>query len=245
MATAAPKPRAFNSERLFYLLMVAAILATVFVGFAPTFYLRGAVAPRVAILPLTPLIIIHGALFTGWVLLVTAQVSLVAIRRLDFHRRMGLVGLVMVTAMVVIGALVALDGVTRQSGRPGIAPLTWLAIPLLDMPVFAGLIGFALYKRRSPQTHKRLMLIAMIGLLAPSLGRMPWPEGTTLPVAIIGSLCVFLTPIVIRDIATLGKVHPATIGGSAWLIGSWFLRIAVWRSALWLAFAGWSASLVA
>jgi hypothetical protein len=244
MATLAPAPhtRAIRAERVFYSGMAIAILATVIFGFAPSFYLRGEIPAREPMLPLTPLIVVHGLLFSGWVLLFATQVSFVSARRLDLHRRMGAVGLVLVTAMLVVGTSVALGGVARHSGAPGIPPLSWLAVPLLDLPVFASLIALALYKRRTPQTHKRLMLIAMIGLLAPSLGRMPWPPGTILPLVIIGGLVAYLLPLAIWDVATRGRLHPATIGGGAFLIGSWIFRFAIWRSAVWLAFAGWAAS---
>ena len=172
MATLAPRARAIRVERLFYLGMAMAILATVIFGFAPSFYLRGEIAPRVPMLPLTPLIVLHGLLFSSWVLLFATQVGFVSARRVDLHRRLGPVGIVLVTAMLVVGTLVALGGVARHSGAPGVPPLSWLAVPLLDLPVFGTLIGLALYKRRVPQTHKRLMLIAMIGLLAPSIGRI-------------------------------------------------------------------------
>lgn len=244
MATLAPRARATRTERLFYLGMTLAIIATVFAGFAPSFYLRGEIAPRVPMLPLTPLIVTHGLLFTSWVLLFATQVSLVSARRIDLHRRLGAIGVMLFAAMLVVGTLVALDGVARQSGKPGIPPLSWLAIPLIDILMFAGMVGVALYKRRSPQTHKRLMLIAMIGLLAPSFGRMPWPPEAILPVVLIGSLLVYLAPLAIWDMATRRRLHPATIGGGAALIGSWILRFAIWRTAAWLAFAGWAASLV-
>lgn len=243
MATLAPRARAIRTERLFYLGMTVAIIATIFAGFAPSFYLRGEIAPRVPLLPLTPLIVVHGLLFTSWALLFATQVMLVSARRVDLHRRLGTVGIVLVAAMLVVGTLVALGGVARQSGAPGVPPLSWLAIPLLDLLVFAGIVGVALYKRRTPQTHKRLMLIAMIGLLAPSIGRMPWPPGAILPVVLIGSLLVYLAPLAIWDMATRGRLHPATIGGGVFLIGSWVLRFAIWRTAAWLAFAGWVTAL--
>lgn len=239
MATMAPCMRAIRSERFFYLGMAIAILAVVFTGFAPSFYLRGTIAARVPMLPLTPLVIAHGLLFSSWILLFMAQVGLVTAGRVDLHRRLGLLGFALVAAMIVIGTLAALNGVARHSGPPDIAPLTWLAVPLFDVPVFAGLIGAGLYNRRTPQTHKRLMLIAAIGMLMPASGRMPWPAGVPFPLIILATYGSFLTALVIWDISSRGKIHKATIGGGAYLIGSWVLRLLVWQTAGWLAFAGW------
>ena len=73
-----------RSERAFYLSMAALILLAVSVGFARSYYLRGLVGPPASPLaPLTSVIHIHGFLFTGWILLLTAQTSLVTAGRRD------------------------------------------------------------------------------------------------------------------------------------------------------------------
>src|SRR5690606_8463816 len=103
-------------------------------------------------------------------------------------------------------------GVHRASGPPMIPPLTFLAVPLLDVPVFALLIGGALAFRRTPQTHKRLMLIAMIGMMSPAIGRIPLPPPFVGPVAIFGVPDLFLLALIMFDLMTLGRVHRATMG---------------------------------
>jgi hypothetical protein len=66
--------------------IVAAL--TVFVGFAPTYFLKALFgAPS-----LSPLLHVHGLLFTSWIVLLAAQTALVAGRRTDVHRRLGLAG---------------------------------------------------------------------------------------------------------------------------------------------------------
>src|ERR1700739_5062988 len=67
-------------DRIFYSGMSVARAATVFVGFAPTFYLRfyfHAPTPSGAT-SLTRLAQLHGALFLSWVVLFFVQTSLVA-----------------------------------------------------------------------------------------------------------------------------------------------------------------------
>lgn len=244
MATRAPRARALHSERLFYFGMATAILVTIFAGFAPSFYLRGVLTPYAPIRAMSPLVLLHGLLFTGWVMLFAVQAGLISAGRVDLHRKLGVLGFFMVAAMIVVGTLAALHGVARHSGPPDVAPLVWLAVPLVDVPVFGGLIGAALYNRRRPQTHKRLMLIATIGMLMPATGRLPWPASVPFPVIILLTYGLFLTPLVLWDVASTGRVQRATIGGSAYLLGSWALRLGVWQTAAWLAFAGWAASLV-
>lgn len=69
----------------FYVIMAAVAVASVFVGFARTFYLGWMFdAPT-----LTPLLFAHGIVFTSWFLLFGAQTTLVAAHRTDIHRRLG------------------------------------------------------------------------------------------------------------------------------------------------------------
>ena len=144
MATIAARRPDLSAERRFYFFMGLAIVLTIFAGFAPSFYLRGVVAVEVPLLSMTPIVHLHGLVFSAWVLLFMAQVSLVSAGRPDLHRKLGLLGFVMLAAMIVVGTLAALHGVARASGPPFVPPLSWLAVPLLDVPVFGGMIGAAL-----------------------------------------------------------------------------------------------------
>jgi hypothetical protein len=73
-------------DHLFFSAMALVMLATVFVGFAHTYYLAG-----VFHAPLPSLIIhLHGTVFSCWILLLVAQTSLVSAGRVDIHRRLEL-----------------------------------------------------------------------------------------------------------------------------------------------------------
>src|SRR5918994_4986738 len=82
-------------DRAFYSGMALLMALTVFIGFAPTFYLRSYFGAPVTVsgsVTLTPLAQVHGAVFTCWVLLFIVQTALVATRRVAVHRRMGVAG---------------------------------------------------------------------------------------------------------------------------------------------------------
>jgi hypothetical protein len=64
----------------------------VFVGFVPTFFLRGVLAPVPPSATLTPLLIVHGLANTLWIVLFFGQVSLVASQWVALHRRLGVFG---------------------------------------------------------------------------------------------------------------------------------------------------------
>src|SRR5467141_3296678 len=99
-------------DHLFFSAMALLILATVFVGFARTYYLAG-----IFHAPLPSLIIhLHGAAFTTWILLLVTQTSLVAAGRTDIHRRLGIGGFGLGCVMIVLGVLAATDSLVRGAG---------------------------------------------------------------------------------------------------------------------------------
>src|SRR3977135_590165 len=91
-------------ERLFYTGMAVAFVITVFSGFARTFFLR----PYFDSQPLIPLLILHGIVFTSWLVLLVMQTTLVAVKRTSIHRRLGVAGGVLAILMVMIGTTTAI-----------------------------------------------------------------------------------------------------------------------------------------
>lgn len=245
MATLAQRRPAASADRWFFTSMALLMLALVFIGFAPSYYLSGILKPPPGLKPATTLVHVHAFLFSAWMLLFVLQTQLVAWRRTDLHRLLGTIGFLILPVMIVIATVSALHGVHRASGPPMIPPLTFLAVPLLDVPVFALLIGGALANRRTPQMHKRLMFIAMIGMMSPAIGRMPLPPPFVGPVAIFVLPDLFLFALVLFDLMIMGRVHRATVWGGLLLVGSQVLRVLVWETEGWLAFARWASGLVA
>src|SRR5579864_7100908 len=124
-------------DKVFFSGMALLILATVFVGFARTYYLAGVFRA-----PLPNLLIhVHGVVFSAWILLLVAQISLVAAGRIDLHRRLGLLGFGLACLMVILGLLAATDNLVRHSGA-GSGAKAFYAVPVADMLVFATLVYF-------------------------------------------------------------------------------------------------------
>ena len=90
-----------GTDRRFFTGLAVAVALTVFAGFAPTYYLKGLYGTPV----LSPFLHFHGMLFTSWILLFVAQTTLVAAKRTDLHRRLGIVGALLAVAMLVVGAV--------------------------------------------------------------------------------------------------------------------------------------------
>src|SRR5713226_3785729 len=99
---AAPVIRTLPGRRfdhVFFPVVAWLMLITVFVGFAPSYYLAGAIR--------TPLpsfaIHVHAVVFSCWILLLIAQTSLTAAGRIDIHRRLGIIGFLLACCMLIVG----------------------------------------------------------------------------------------------------------------------------------------------
>ena len=74
-----------RSESRFFVAMSIAAVALLFVGFAPSFYLKPLInAPTP---PLTLLTVAHGVVFTAWMALFVTQAFLIHTARPAVHRR--------------------------------------------------------------------------------------------------------------------------------------------------------------
>ena len=71
------------SERKFYSRMALFMVLVVLIGFAPSFYLRGYVHYPRPNPTLPPAVLLHGMLFSVWMLVLVAQTQLVAAGRRD------------------------------------------------------------------------------------------------------------------------------------------------------------------
>ena len=215
--------------------MALAALLTVVAGFAPTYFLKSHFGGPA----LSPLVHAHGALFTAWMVLFLVQSLLVAMKRTDLHRRLGVAGGLLAVGMPLVGAAVAIDaarrGVTPPGGPP---PLVFLAIPLGDVVAFSTLVATGLAFRRRSEIHKRLMLLATIGLLTPAIARLPFIL-TAGPLAYFGLTDVFVAVCLVYDRLTLGRISRAFLWGGLFLVASQALRLVIAFTPAWLAFAGW------
>lgn len=244
MATISSTLENTRGERRFFSAMAVAIVVTALAGFARTYFLRPllpVLAP--APLALTPLIHVHGLLFTGWVLLLLVQARLVAAKRIASHRRLGMAGAAMAGLMVVVGTLTALYGVVRGVAPFGIDPRRFLIVPLFSILLFVIFVVAGVRARRDPQSHKRLMLLATIAVLPPAIARWVLLLGLGPPV-VFAVATLLLVPIVAWDVKTRRRLHPVTLWGGLLLVVSGPLRLALAQTDGWLAFSNWMVGLV-
>lgn len=225
-----------HRERLFYIGMAVTILITVFAGFSRSYFLKAQFGTP----PLSLLLHVHGLVFTSWVLLFLVQTTLVAARRTDIHRRLGVLGGVLAALVVILGTTTAIIRVKAGSAPvPGVPPLAFLAIPLFDMLLFAILVGAGLSYRHRADVHKRLMTLGTIALLSAPIARLPFEFMKAGPPAFFGLTDLFIVALLVYDLATRRRVHPATIWGGLLILASQPVRLMIAGTPAWLAFAGW------
>ena len=222
-------------RRRFYTGLALAIAVTVFAGFAPTYYLR----PWFQSTPLGGLVHLHGVVFSAWVLLFAVQSTLIAAGRTALHRRLGVAGAVLAALLVAVGTATAIGGASKGSGPPGVPPLVFLAVPFFDMVVFTGLAATGLWYRRRADVHKRLLTLATIALLAAPIARLPFGARMVGIPGVFALSDLFIVACIAYDLATLRRVHPATVWGGLAIVISQPLRLAISGTGLWLGFARW------
>jgi hypothetical protein len=199
--------------RWFFVSSAAALVVIVAVGFAPSFYLPGVLQPAVS---QPAYIVLHGIALTLWYLLFLVQTLLVSSGRVRLHRSLGMFGAALALAVFLLSMLVVVRSVPHFAARG--ATGTAITIPILGdfavLILFGILVGAGVWLRRQPQAHKRLMLIGSIGLAAPAIVRWPGAEAYV-PLSVVVPQLVLCAALVAHDLATLRRVHPATIWGIA------------------------------
>ena len=85
MATTSPALSGRLRDRRFYLFVTILTAAMVFAGFARTFFLNGFFAK----LHLPSLFIVHGIVFSSWLVLLVTQSALVSAKQIRIHQKLG------------------------------------------------------------------------------------------------------------------------------------------------------------
>lgn len=211
----------------FYVGLTLFLFATVIIGFWPSYFgtlLGGGVA--------RPLVMhAHGAIFTGWMLLLLLQVGLASSGRVRAHRRVGSFG-------IWYGAIVWIMGVIATFAAPvihvqaGEWPMDqaagFLILPIGDMILFGGFFGAAVKYRNQPELHKRLIVAATVALAFAAVARMNFAP----PIFFL----VWMAPMVALaafDFISSRRVHKVTVVCSA-VMAIAFLRVLLTESEGWL-----------
>lgn len=224
-----------SSEHRFFSAMAGVIAVITFVGFAPSYYL----APVFGAKPLSTLLHVHGAVFTGWIILYVVQTGLVAVRRTDIHSILGPITIVLGAAMVPLGVATAI--LTKQVAAANHLPPRGppLIFPIGAIITFALLVGAAVVMRKRAEWHKRLMLLGTTAILTTPLARITRFMHLGLTPALGGMVLtdILLGALVIYDVKTCGKLRSATVLGGGFFLATQVMRILININPAWQTFS--------
>lgn len=165
-------------NQYFYFSMSLLIALVVMYGFSHTVdrNLLHATPPRPWILWL------HGILFSGWLIFFIFQSALVRTGNVKLHRLTGWFGAGLGVLIPVLGIATAIiihrfNFIHFHAAAVQLPPTpannTFISIQALDMIGFTVFFWLAIYWRKKPEFHRRLVLIATIALTAAGFGRWP------------------------------------------------------------------------
>jgi hypothetical protein len=194
------------TDRIFFVTLGVTFIVINFVLFAVSF-IKTDIAQELH----STWVQVHAFLFTSWILLFFTQAVLVASRRVDLHRKLGIAGAILAGLMVVITVISGVSGYYNSPPRPVIEYIMLyivVHVDAIDFTIFAA--AGLLIRKKDPQAHKRLMFLATIavGSRFPVLGKLLkmdlhhyWDE------------CAFVLGGMLYDYVSRGRVHRVYIWG--------------------------------
>lgn len=221
-------------ERVFFGGMAILLCVVVIIGFSPTYFGAGMLR---APLP-SPILHFHGAAFTLWMVLFLVQAALISARRVAWHRSLGTIAFCLPPVMIVLGVIAALDALGRGVRIGPLEPAVSLAIPLLGISVFAIVIFASWRARRRSDAHKRLILLATIGLVEAAFGRFPWAQIGYPPAAgAVTGVGVLVLLVIGYDLISLHRLHRSTMWAAPLVFAVAALAVPIGMSPAWRGFA--------
>ncbi len=228
-----------RSDRRIFAAIAILFPTIILIGFARTYYLKFIFGGESTS---TLLVHTHGLLMSAWVIFFITQVWLIRSKRAKVHMSLGMLGIALAIAVIVVGFFTAVSAAKygSPSTPPGIPPLGFLAVPFLDIVVFPILFAAAIYYRKRPANHKRLMLLTVFGFLPPGLGRFPVESLHSLgPLFFLGVPVLLAIGFFIYDTWRNRKLNVVFLTGTIFFVASFPLRIILSGSEAWMRFAEW------
>ena len=239
------------ATRTFYVWMAALFVLIAFSGFAETYWLQLPAGTFTG----SPLLHLHGILFSAWTLFFLSQTWLAASGRMQHHRAWGVAGVSLATAMVFVSLATGIASM-QKGVADGYAHAArgFAIVPLTSAVLFAVLVAWAVVTVKTSETHKRLMMLATLSILQAPLGRFffltigggggpgsrpgsgpPAPVVTTAGPGVL--VAVLILAITLYDWRKNGRLHPVYLIGGAAVVLLELGRVALGDTPQWQAIA--------
>lgn len=219
-------PRAHAVDRWIYVFTAASFIVITLTGFIPDSLMKVEMV-RAGLRPPFPMVLhAHAVLMGSFLLLLFAQTWLMAMGRTAHHMQLGIVGVILAAALVVVGFILAptmyhqLWEGAQQAPSPMREQLQsrvlWLDnILLLQIRIgllFPLFLAIAFRARGSDAgLHKRMMILATAVALPAAIDRISWLP-TTLPQSPIAAdlyTMLAVSPMFVWDLARNRYIHRA------------------------------------
>ena len=219
-------PRARAIDRWIYVFMAAWFIVITLVGFVPDAMMKVAMVEAGARPPFPLVMHVHAVLMGSFLLLLLAQTWLMATGRRALHMQLGVLGMVLAAALVVVGFVLAPTMYYQVWGganfgpppvRQALAPVLPILENILLLQIAAGLM-FALFitigltaRERDAGLHKRMVILAIAVPLGAAIDRMSWLPSTMPASPLATDLYVLLAvaPMFAWDVIRNRRVHEA------------------------------------
>lgn len=157
-------------------------------------------------LPRPRLLYFHAAVFTTWLVFFIFQSALIRTHNVRVHMMTGWFGVALgvvipplgIATAIVMAQFKALHNLDPAAGA-------FMIVPFFDVVCFAIAFALAIYWRKKPEFHRRLILVATCALTAAGWGRFP-QNLVPFPYFYAGVDLLILLGVV-RDLIVSGTIH--------------------------------------
>jgi len=243
-------PRAHAVDRWIFVGMAVWFIAIVLSGFIPDSITKVGLVQTGQRAPFPIVLHMHAVLMGSFLLLMLAQSWLMATGRKAQHMRLGLIGMVLAPALVVVGFVLAptmyhmlwdaaqAAPAGKQAELQGALGI-WEDILLLQIRIgitFAIFMAIALTARvKDSGMHKRMIFLAVAMALPAGFDRIPW-LWSTMPWSPMSAdiwVLVAVAPMFLWDLARNRWVHPAYVIWAAVNIPFAIAVFGLWYTPWW------------
>ena len=231
VATVSPNTKV--TRRTLYMGLGGLMALIAVVGFWPRYF-----GPLVSgSLDQPRLIHIHATVFTGWLVLFFAQAYFAATRRIQWHMKIGTVGIWYGLLLIIVGLRTGILRAAEKIPDGDGSAERLLFAATADMAMFAAFFGAAIWYRKKPKIHRPAMVVAATSLLIAAVARMAFVPPTPHLRLLVWSFPVLLAMGI--EFRKSGKVHPIYLLGLAVFVLRRYSSPIVTPTAEWAGVADW------
>jgi hypothetical protein len=228
----------------FFLIMGIVGLLAIHIGFAKTYLMPVAQGNFKA-----PLVVyIHGALAFSWILLFFVQTVLIRVNNFRLHRTLGFSSFIIALGTAITTVLVGRYAVEKELANGlGETAISTIFGTITSAILFLSLVIAGYVKRKRPQVHKRLMLLATIVLLWPAWFRFrhyfPPMERPDIWFGLVLADSLIIISWIWDRIAN-GRVHPTLLYVGLFIIAEQTFEVFMFDSGWWRISSNWIYNLI-